>query len=397
MRGLLRLLLIGYLPYLVLVGVVTLAGAVWLLVLASKSATLGLVPAAVVLLVFFLYYLIVLLLTLFHGVPKAWDELRLPKEQLEGLQRLVAEVEQDTKLKAPRDVRLGVDATIRVHETRRGKRVLVIGGQAISAFDREALYGLIAHELAHQEVRDPALARRARRRLATMVALEWQSYLILASFVCPPMWAVLLYHAVFRWAWSHESQQRERAADAVAAKRIGPESMARTLLYLRVAPAIREAVLPGIIETFVSMNEPMTGVFREQARCLGPSAGALWERTLKALLHRGQRLFDEQPPLVERFKTLRVKPRAALALALAHVGGQGKKLIDNWPRVEKELAEMLLAPVRESLDAKLQLGQAVATMAALGARLEGESFSVSASGFDGTFGDGLLDGDFLGL
>ena len=41
--------------------------------------------------------------------------------------------------------------------------------------------------------------------------------------------------------------------------------------------------------------------------------------------------------------------KKALARAMDHIGGDGRKLVANWDKVEKELSEKLIGPYREEL------------------------------------------------
>jgi hypothetical protein len=63
-----------------------------------------------------------------------------------------------------------------------------------------------------------------------------------------------------------------------------------------------------------------------------------------------------------------VSPKKALARALEHLGGEGRKLVADWDHVEKELSEKLMGPYREYLQAKLEVGQLITALDKLDAR-----------------------------
>src|SRR5437667_76117 len=148
MAGLLRFLLAAYFPYLGIVCLGLLTAAVVLIIQAANGSWWLYFPA-LILFAAILHFLVPVFLALRHKEKKDWFELRLPREQLRGLYQLVEEVAEETGLRAPREVRLGADTAAHVYETKGGKEILVVGGLAVAAFDREALGGIIAHELAH--------------------------------------------------------------------------------------------------------------------------------------------------------------------------------------------------------------------------------------------------------
>ena len=78
-----------------------------------------------------------------------WFEMRLEPEQKVKLREFVFDIARRWETPRPEDIRLSAASAAHVYETKKGKRVLVIGGTALAALSREALGAVLAHELTH--------------------------------------------------------------------------------------------------------------------------------------------------------------------------------------------------------------------------------------------------------
>ncbi len=353
-----RLLLWGYFPFLggLCLGLVGLGVFFLQRAASSPFRTPWLLAAAVVLVpVGHVFWTFILVLT--HRREKDPMELRVPRKHLQGLYDLVDEVARRGRMEPPAEIRLGADTVAHIYEDDAGRPILVFGGLALATFTRDALAGIIAHELAHYDAGDTGLSRRGARRALVMAVLDaWFDEHPDSSFN-PLIWLVRLYHVLYRLSWAALSRQQEYAADALAAELVGEEILAASLIHLDVTERLPWSRLSSIVEASVEMNQPMREIFAEQVRRARATTFYDWQEALQKELKKKTGRLDSHPALKSRLAALGVSPKKALKLALDQAGEPVRELIPAWEAIEAELTERLIAPYREYYLAKREAAQ----------------------------------------
>src|SRR5580765_3441650 len=87
---------------------------------------------------------------------KDYFELSLNFDLKVKLHEFAVEIARRWDMPRPDEVRLSAISDAHVYETKKGKRILVLGGLPIAALSQNALGAIIAHELAHFEAGDTA-------------------------------------------------------------------------------------------------------------------------------------------------------------------------------------------------------------------------------------------------
>jgi Zn-dependent protease with chaperone function len=235
---LLRLLMMLYVPFLVLlalsmIGIVV--GAIILTVMAPSLLCAWLVPLVALLILTLVQFAQATQFMLRAREPdRDESELRLSRKKLQGLYDLVHKVAQDRGLRVPDEIRLAAETVAHVYEDRKGKEILVIGGFAIASFTQETLAGIIAHELGHFAAGDTRLGRKARGRQMFMALLDDHLSGRLSSFFNPLVWMVRAYHWLYFSVWAANSRNQEIQADKQEVKQAGKDRAAAALLYTTV-------------------------------------------------------------------------------------------------------------------------------------------------------------------
>jgi Zn-dependent protease with chaperone function len=384
----LRTLLVGYYPFLALIVILSAAATAWLGMKAYDSPSLAPILALPVLvLALTLLQLLWALRVLFVKLKDFDDEmeLRVPRVMAPQLYEWVQSIATERGLPMPDDIRVAADTVAHVYERADGQHVLVLGVVAVRALPQPVLAGIVAHELGHLGAGDTALGRRALRRhiLMRQLAIAFHverdallrrgggvsSLAILGATLNPAVWAVRLYHLLYALAHAAHSRQCEYAADRQEVKQSGAESAAQALILLTVAERMPWTRLSSLAESWVATNEPAHLIFAQQERAARATSPGEWQDAIRKELKRPTGAFDSHPALKQRLAALGVSPKKAVQLTPGLTGPPAHKLFDQWwPKLEKQLAQRLLAPYREAHLAKMEVGELVGALESLRGR-----------------------------
>lgn len=360
-----KLLLWLYAPFLLGVLGVTAFVACWFAAWAWSAAMnvnlgvgLGLaIPAFV--LGSFVISLIPACLAFFRPIAAMDDEweLRLPPKAMQGLLGLVREVAEEQSLPMPDEVRLHVESTAHVYEEeRRGSavRILVIGGAALASLDREALSGVIAHELGHFAGGDTAFSRRAFRGQRAMLYVE---FALIRRPWNPLGWLLRGYHLLFRVAYAANQREQEYAADRYQIQRIGKKRTARTLIAVSAIDEMPWSRLSSVAEWFAVMRTRNLSVYGEQVRRARQVTPSQWQEACRRALKQTPAVFDSHPCLRNRLKAMGVSPKMAIQLAaeLRPAETAPAEFIQNWEEIEESLSSFLVALVQSQQEKKREM------------------------------------------
>jgi Zn-dependent protease with chaperone function len=273
-------------------------------------------------------------------------ELRPPRAMVGELYELVWEVARRHQLKPPDDIRLAADTVAHVYEAK-GLRVLVLGAVALATFSREALAGIVAHELAHFTAGDTGLARSEFPAAVCVALLDYEFERRPLSKLNPIVWLICGYHLLYHLAAAAHSRAQEFAADRYEVLHVGKEVAAAALIRLTVPERLPWSRLSTVLEQHAATGLPATQLFAEQVRRARATSRSEWQDALAKELKRPTGAFDSHPALKDRLKALGVSPRKALQIVLDDSGPPAHELIPAWPKVERLLAETLIEPYRE--------------------------------------------------
>ncbi|MCA9069119.1 MAG: M48 family metalloprotease [Planctomycetaceae bacterium] len=360
-----KVLLLLYTPFLLgVLGVTTLVAfcfAAWAWSVASSlNMGVGLVLAIpAILLVSFVIALIPACRAFFRPMISMEDELelRLPPKAMQGLLGLVREVADEQSLPLPSEVRLHAESTAHVYEEETEgviQRILVIGGAALASLDREALSGVIAHELGHFAGGDTAFSRRVFRGLRTMLYVEFA----LSRHPWNPLgWLFRGYHFLFRWAWATAQREQEFAADRYQVQRIGKKQTARTLIAVSIIDEMPWSRLSSVAEWFAVMRTRNISVYGEQVRRARQVTPSQWQEACRKALKQKTESFDSHPGLRERLKAIGVSPKMALELAagLRPAETTCSEFIQNWDEIDESMSAFLVALVQSDHEEKREM------------------------------------------
>ena len=357
---LLRLMIFFYIPFLLLVVAATAALLIAIAAFFLRTGYIGLVIFLGAGVLWLLGQLLFSLSVLFRRLPSN-DEMELcqPKAKLRGLYELVDEVARQRGLRVPQEIRLAADTLAHVYEDEEGKEILVIGGLALTALSREALAGVLAHELGHFAAGDTRLSRRAVKRhlLMAVLQVEFQSHRL--SILNPLVWLVRLYHLLYAMIWAAHSRQQEYAADRHEVEQIGKEEAAASLLLVTVTERLPWVRLSAIAEACVQTKQPMLQIFSEfRERAASVSRGD-WQDACRKELKRKTGWFDSHPALRERLGAMGVSGKKALTLLMDPSGPPACKVLPEWDAIERRLTDQLIQVYQEVYQIKHEIAQIV--------------------------------------
>lgn len=362
-RTTLNILMALYYPF--LAGICLLAGVMaGLLFLAATGLPLLLAAFLVVVglyLVFTMFHILYSCrgLVLRQKREDDPDEIKLSKAWMKPIKDFVAEVARRRKLPEPNDIRLHVQSVAHVYEDDDGDRILVIGGIALGCFSKEALAGVIAHELGHFEGGDTDLTRTAGFWGDTINHLESGFATQRLAWFNPLVWMMRGYHLLFMLAWAANSREQEYAADRFEVEHVGKEQAAATLVFMDVVNHLPWSRLTSIAESCVAVNEPLDGIFSEQLRRARVTSAIEWNDGLSKALKEQTGAFDSHPCLKERLKAIGVTSKKARQLAALPTGEPAADLLPFWPQIEKKMTERILHIVRVLFQDKMDFAAIV--------------------------------------
>jgi Zn-dependent protease with chaperone function len=388
----LRTLLACYYPFLALVVILSGVAVVGLCLLSFRNPFLG-VLLALPILVLALTFLQLswALRVLFVKIKDFKDEmeLRVPRDMVPRLYEWVESIALEHGLPTPDDIRVAADTVAHVYQRVNGQQVLVFGGGAVRVLPQPVLAGVVAHELGHLASGDTKLGRRMLRRQILMRQLEIAFYIerdyllrgrgaaqsflpslaLLGAALSPAVWAVRLYHLLYALAHAAHSRQCEFAADQLSLEQSGAELAAQALIVMTVVERMPWIRLSSLAESWVAINEPAHLLFEEQeraARSVGPGD---WQDAIRKELKKETGMFSSHPSLKQRLKALGISPKRAQRLIPEFSGPSAYELFGSWwPKLEKQLAERLLAPYREAHLAKMAVGEVFSALRKLDER-----------------------------
>jgi hypothetical protein len=115
--------------------------------------------------------------------------------------------------------------------------------------------------------------------------------------------------------------------------------------------------LSSLAEAWVATNEPAHLLFQEQARAARSIGPGEWQDAVRKELKQPTGYFDSHPGLKDRLAALGVSSKQALRLTPELSGDPSHLLFAGWwDKLERQLAERLLAPYREAHLAKMAVG-----------------------------------------
>jgi Zn-dependent protease with chaperone function len=306
---------------------------------------------------------------LFWRLPEDPQELRLPRGEMRGLLDFVDEVAGERELPAPDRVRLHAESVAHVYVNGKGERVLVLGGLALRCLSREALAGVVAHELGHFEAGDTEFSRRCHRRRLLMQVLESQLVFVIRqtrpvnlgfvmvemhllfwffmNLLNPVPWLVVAYHRVFELIHMSHSRQQEFSADRFAVEQSGKEAVASILILMSVIEHLPWASISTIAEWHLATNTPIDRIFSEQAARAGRIEPREWERACRKALAVRTGWYDSHPCLKERLAAIGVSSKKALEIQPDRAGPPATALIDNWKALESRMTGRVMAYFHE--------------------------------------------------
>jgi Zn-dependent protease with chaperone function len=289
--------------------------------------------------------------------PESGLEIRVSLGSAPGLFQLTGQIAAERKLRTPDEIRISADSVAHVYEDDHGREVLVIGAMVIAAFTREALAGVIAHELAHFAAGDTRRSRRGFKRLVVMAYLDDYFASRWATNINPIVWLIRAYHLGYRLLWAWQSRQQEFAADRQDVTVAGKEVAAAALIHITVMERLPWVRLSSVAQSYVASNMPIEQLFAEQAARARSVESFEWEDALGKELKKKQGRFDSHPCLRDRLKAIDISPKKALKLALRASGPPATALFADWRILERELTVRLVHLVQQIQAAKMEMAQ----------------------------------------
>src|SRR5262249_52245339 len=123
-----------------------------------------------------------------------WFEMKLEAEHKVKLREFVIDIARRWDTPRPDDIRLSALSAAHVYETKKGKRILVIGGMAMAALSREALGAVLAHELTHFEGGDTAFPWENLLGFTMMARMGEAFRKNLLHLLDPAVWPLAAFH-----------------------------------------------------------------------------------------------------------------------------------------------------------------------------------------------------------
>jgi Zn-dependent protease with chaperone function len=362
MKILIRLMMLGYYPFLAAVFVSAFGLFVYSLmqfIAFDRFASLPYGLAAGVLLLSFAQFAFILPDLLYRVPEEDPFEVRLPAQKIAGLRRLAWDIARERGLPPPDDLRLHGETIACVYEDKGGLRILVVGCIAVAALSQQALAGIIAHELGHFAAGDTALSRSGHSVLRTMGRFEGRVHYDWLCWLNPVVLTLRTYHALFLIFYFAQSRQAEYAADRHEAELVGKQVAAATLILFEVLPRLPWTRLSSVARGYAMAMERGEDIFTEQVRrARATDPGELQDACRKALKQKTG-YFDSHPCLKDRLKAIGVSSKKAgqLALDLFTEGEPASGLFPNWPSIQKEFSDDLMLIYREMHEARQEIMQ----------------------------------------
>lgn len=335
----LQLVSAAYFPF--LAGIALISAGLGVLVLSQWQGRIAFVVGG--LLVLSSLHIVIGSLALFQRAQEEDEfEIELPDKWQPGLAKLVQQVASERGLDPPDVIRLHAQSLAHVYVDSDGQSILVVGGTLIAVLPKQALAGIIAHELSHFTAGDAKRLRMAQHWHRVMANLEARFLTHNWAVWSPFVWLIRLYHLVYFRLFFASQRHAEFLADSYYVDQVGEEEAATTLVLIHVLEHLPEANLANMAENLVMFNQRVDYFFAEQVRRLRAASKSDWDDALRKALREQTKWYSTHPGLKERLRPLGVKARKVLPLAMNLTGEPASALFANWPAVEKHLSKTLL-------------------------------------------------------
>jgi Zn-dependent protease with chaperone function len=276
-------------------------------------------------------------------IRRAKDDLvlRLPAERLRRVYRFVDEIAQHCDLPAPDEICLHAGTAAYATETKRGKRILALGGMALVSLPQDALAAVVAHELGHFAGDDTRLFHQERSGFYLMQVIEQALAQNLGHWCNPAIAGLALFHRIVIHLRAKQSRECEYLADAEGARLVGKKVTGAALVYLHVVDHLPWANLERLLENMVMCDDPSFNVFQHQVSAARSATEKTWRSACRRALDEPTRPLDDHPCLTERLDALGIGYKEALTLLLDQSAPTGSNLIDNWEEIEVKLGKKI--------------------------------------------------------
>jgi Zn-dependent protease with chaperone function len=269
---------------------------------------------------------------------KDWFEMPLEPGQKVQLREFVIEIARRWDTPRPEDIRLSAESAAHVYETKKGKRILVIGGMALAALSKTGLGAVLAHELTHFAGGDTAQYWENLAGFRCMNRLAAEFRLRPFHLLDPAVWPLALFHFVVEIRYARESREREFRCDARSAEHAGPEATAAALIYIHVVDQMPWANIMDVLALAGAVGAASGNVFSEQAHRAITTHPDDWADATKKEMRKNTKLLDDHPCLRERLEAIDATAKQGLRYLLADDSPSARTLIKDWPAVERKLS-----------------------------------------------------------
>jgi Zn-dependent protease with chaperone function len=357
-----RWLLWGYIPFLILVLLLTVAFCAWVIWLFRGH----LVSIFLMLPVFSLAILLFIIAML-----AGWRLLRKPKVEddpltvalqamaLEPLGRYVAEVAKKAELPMPDRYELTIGDVASVYEDDAGKNVLRIDGLALACIPKQSLLTVIAHELAHFAGGDTRESRSIVSYGHSINELEHTFTIQPWLLVNPLTWIIRGYHQLMILALCAASREQEYAADSKSSELLGPKETAKALVLIETLHRIPWLSLESVGNSLATHRSAGDRIFGELQQRMKSMSVVDWEDAFVKAWKQEASIYDSHPTLKERVKALGVKRKPLMAELGKDISPPLALEMPAWPGLEKKLTNLLVPLFEARQQVMAELGQMI--------------------------------------
>ncbi|MFL5341824.1 MAG: M48 family metallopeptidase [Gemmataceae bacterium] len=270
-----------------------------------------------------------------------WFEMKLDAEEKVKLREFVFEIARRWETPRPEDIRLSALSAAHVYESKKGKRVLVIGGMALAALSKEALGAVLAHELNHFAGGDTAKHWENLAGFTMMSRLGALFRRGLGHHIDPAVWVLAAYQWFVELRYARHSREREFACDARSAEHAGPVPTAAALIYLHALEEMPWANTMDVLAMTAGVGTANTDVFTEQARRAATAHPDDWAEATETVMQKRTRALDSHPCLRERLEAIDATEEEGLEYLLSRESPPARTLMRDWRAVERKLSVKL--------------------------------------------------------
>jgi Zn-dependent protease with chaperone function len=268
-------------------------------------------------------------------------EMRLGSEDKVKLREFVFEIARRWNTPRPEDIRLSAVSPAHVYETKKGKKVLVLGGMSLAALSREALGAVLAHELNHFAGRHTAEHWENLSGFTTMSRLGDEFRRGLGHLIDPAVWPLFAFQMYVELQYARHSREREYECDSRSAEHAGPTATAAALVYLHVVEEMPWANTMDVLATAAGVGPVSHDVFSEQARRAATAHPDDWAEATRTVLQQRTRPRDSHPCLRDRLDAIGASATEGLDYLVADTSPPARTLLRDWRTIETKLGVTL--------------------------------------------------------